>query len=60
MLIVEHPWNGRADRIRHASDSGLMSEQEQTGNRYVEAIDIYPTDFTYRETDEAISEEASE
>ena len=60
MITVEYPWNGRADRIRHASDSGLMSEQEQTGNRYVEAIDIYPTDFTYRETDEAISEEASE
>lgn len=42
------------------SDSGLMIEQEQTGNRYVEAIDIFPTEYTYRETDEAISEEASE
>ena len=60
MIITEHPWNGRSDRIRHASDSGLMIEQEQTGNRYVEAIDIYPTEYTYRETDVAISEEASE
>lgn len=60
MIITEHPWNGQNDRIRHASDSGLMIEQEQTNNRYVEAIDIYPTEYTYRETDEAISEEASE
>lgn len=60
MIITEHPWNGRTDRIRHASDSGLMIEQEQTGNRYVEAIDIYPTEYSYRETDEAISEEVEE
>ena len=57
MIITEHPWNGRNDRIRHASDSGMMIEQEQTGNRYVEAIDIYPTEFTYRETSEQIEQE---
>lgn len=60
MIITEHPWNGRNDRIRHASDSGLMIEQEQTGNRYVEAIDIYPTEYTYRETNEQIEQEVEE
>lgn len=60
MITTEHPWNGRNDRIRHASDSGLMIEQEQTGNRYVEAIDIYPTDFTYRETSEQIEQEVED
>lgn len=60
MIIVEHPWDGRTDRIRHASDSGLMIEQEQTGNRYVEAIDIYPTEYTYRETDTPIEIEQEE
>lgn len=60
MIITEHPWNGRADRIRHASDSGLMIEQEQTGNRYVEAIDIYPTEYTYRETEEHIEQEVED
>lgn len=60
MITVEHPWNGRADRIRHASDSGLMIEQEQTGNRYVEAIDIYPTEYTYKETNEPIEQEVEE
>lgn len=58
MITIEHPWNGRADRIRHASDSELMIEQEQTGNRYVEAIDIFPTEYTYKETDEPVYQES--
>ena len=37
-----------------------MIEQEQTGNRYVEAIDIYPTAYTYIETDEPIEQEINE
>ena len=60
MITVEHPWHGRTDRIRHASDSGFMIEQEQTGNRYVEAIDVYPTAYTYIETDEPIEQEINE
>lgn len=60
MIITEHPWHGRTDRIRHASGSGVMIEQEQTGNRYVEAIDIYPTQYTYRETNEPIEQEVED
>lgn len=56
MLIEEYPWNGREDRIRHYSDAGMLIEQEQTGIRYVEAVDVYPTRYTYTETDEPIPE----
>ena len=30
------------------------NEQTETGYRYAEAIDIYPTDYHYAETDEPI------
>lgn len=50
MLRVEYPWNGRADRIKHSSDAGRMIRQNETGNLYAEAIDIYPTEYTYEET----------
>lgn len=56
MLIEEYPWNGREDRIRHYSDAGMLIEQDQTGRRYEEAIDVYPTAYTYTETDEPIPE----
>lgn len=56
MLIEEYPWSGREDRIRHYSDAGMLIEQDQTGNRYVDAIDVYPTAYTYTETDEPIPE----
>lgn len=56
MLIEQYPWNGRTDRIRHYSDAGMLIEQEQTGNRYIDAIDVYPTAYTYTETDEPIPE----
>lgn len=50
MLIVEYPWNGRTDRIKHLSDAGMMIRQNETGNLYEEAIDVYPTAYTYEET----------
>lgn len=65
MLIEEYPWNGREDRIRHYSDAKMMIEQfvtdrygtvTPTGRRYVDAIDVYPTAYTYTETDEPIPE----
>ena len=49
-IITEHPHNGRYDMIRHASDSGMMIRQKQTGHLYAEAVDIYPTDYEYIET----------
>ena len=33
------------------------NEQTETGYRYAEAIDIYPTPFHYAETDESIEKE---
>jgi hypothetical protein len=59
-LITEHPYNGKNDRIKHYSDSGLMIEQVDTGNRYVEAVDRYPTPHTYVETDEPIPQPPEE
>lgn len=51
MLKVEYPWNDRVDRIRHYSDENKMIRQKDTGNLYEDAVDIYPTDRTYEETD---------
>lgn len=51
MLVTEYPWNGRYNRIRHYSDEGFMILQEQTGFEYEEAVDIFPTNYTYIETD---------
>lgn len=56
-LVTEYPWNNRADRIRHYSDAGMLIEQTETGYRYAEAIDIYPTAYHYAETDEPIEKE---
>ena len=65
MIIAEHPWNGNENLIRHYSDANKMIEQFEesrfypyesvsTGNRYEEAVDVYPCRYTYVETDEPI------
>ena len=59
-LITEHPFNDRNDLIRHASDAGFTILQTDTGNEYGEAIDRYPTDHTYVETDHPIEPEEDE
>lgn len=51
MLVSEYPYKGRYNRIRHYSDEGFMILQEQTGFEYEEAIDVFPTNYTYVETD---------
>lgn len=40
------------------SDKGVYIEQEQTGNRYTEAIDVENSGFTYIETDVPIEPES--
>ena len=55
-LVSEHPYNGREDRIKHYSDSGMMIRKNETGVLYEEAIDKYPCKYTYTETDEPIPE----
>jgi len=54
MIITDYPHNGRTDRIRHYSDAGMMIRQNETGNEYAEAVDVYPCKYTYTETDEPI------
>ena len=44
------------DLYRTYSDLGMMIEQE-TGDRYAEAIDVESTGHTYTETDEPIDQE---
>lgn len=57
MLIEEYPYNGKTNRIRHYSDAGMMIRQIETGNEYGEAIDRYPSKYTYEETDNPIEPE---
>lgn len=59
-LITVYPYNGRDDRIKYYSDSGMMIRQIDTGNMYVEAVDRYPTNHTYEETDEPIPQPPEE
>lgn len=40
--------------IRHYSDENLMILQLETGETYAEAIDLFPCEYTYEETNEPI------
>ena len=59
MIITQHPYidnNGkeREDLIKTYSDIGLRILQNETGGVYDEAIDVYPSQYTYSETNEYI------
>ena len=54
MLTTEHPYNGREDRIRYYSDAGFEILQNETGAILGEAVDPYPSRYTYTETDHPI------
>lgn len=58
MLIQEYPVMlnevKRYDLIRTKSDSNLKIKQLETGLVFEEAIDSYPTVYTYEETNENI------
>ena len=60
MIVTEHPHNGRMDRIKHYSDNGMLIRQNETGNLYAEAVDVWPTEYTYTETDMPIEQEDEE
>ncbi len=53
-IITEYPWHNKNDRIRRYSNEGYYLLQIETGNKYIEAVDIYPSNYTYEETDEKI------
>lgn len=40
--------------IRHFSDDNKYIQKVGTSEKYIDAIDIYPTSYTYTETDETI------
>ena len=43
--------------VRHYSDDNKYILQNETGIKYVDAVDIIPCRYTYTETDEDIEEE---
>ena len=47
----------RNDLIRTYSSVGLQILQIETGAVYDEAVDIYPSKYTYTETDQYVEEE---
>lgn len=46
--------------IRHWSDAGVMLLQVETGEKYSEAIDIFPCRYTYEETGELVESDDTE
>ena len=56
MLRTETITIGGANFEKNYSDAGMYIRQNETGENYVEAIDI-PGIFTYTETDIPISDE---
>lgn len=60
-VIREHPYidenkEAHENLIRHYSNSGKMIRQVDTGNIYIEAVDVYPCRYTYEETEQNIPE----
>lgn len=56
-MIVKEFYKTREDGVnlyRTYSDADMMILQNETGNKYSEAIDIEGAPFTYTETDEPI------
>lgn len=56
-MIVREFYEVRSDGVRlfkTYSDSGLMIQQNESGNIYSEAVDVENAPFTYSETDEQI------
>lgn len=42
------------DRVVHYSDQGMKIRQIETGFIYEDAVDVYPCQYTYEETNEPI------
>ena len=60
MRKVEYPWKGRTDRIRHYSDAGMKLLQTDTGELFDDAVDVYPTNHIYEETNIPIEQPIEE
>lgn len=57
---VDNEGNENPKLIKTYSDEGLNIRQNETGNEYEEAVDIYPTPYTYEEIIEPEVEETEE
>jgi hypothetical protein len=60
-MVVTEFFKTRPDGVKlykTYSDENFYIEQEQTGNRYTEAIDIENSGYTYVETDVPIEPES--
>ena len=56
-MIVREFYEVRSDGVRlykTYSDSGMMIKQNESGNLYLEAVDVENAAFTYSETNEKI------
>lgn len=49
-MIIEDIF-AEGTRVRHYSDSGMKIRQIETGVIYEDAVDDYPSAYTYEETD---------
>lgn len=59
-MIIREFYKTRSDGVnlyRVYSNSGYIIKQLETGNTYIEAVDIESSEYTYEETDELISKD---
>lgn len=61
-IITQYPYidgngNEKEDLIKTYSNTGLYILQNETGEVYEEAVDLYPSRYTYTETSEYIDGE---
>ena len=50
-MIIEEAVQGHPDLVKRYSDQGFLIQNDQTGGKYEEAVDIVGL-YTYTETDE--------
>lgn len=54
---VDENGNENYDLVKHSSDNAKPIIQLETGREYEEAIDVYPSKYTYVEIEEIIQHE---
>ena len=50
-MIIEEAVQGHPDLVKRYSDQGYLIQNDQTGDKYEEAVDVIGL-YTYTETDE--------
>lgn len=58
MILTEYLNDGTL--IKHYSDKGYLLLQNETGEKYLEPVDVVPCRYTYTETDEFDIEDGNE